>query len=291
MDVPACAGCGERDARIAQLEQRVAELETLARHLTARLGINSSNSSVPPSANPLGAPKPVVKKPTGRQPGGQPGHPPHLKQLLPPERVKAFRAFLPVRCAKCQAPLPAEAGPHDPAPNRFQVADLPPLLAEITEYQGHGRTCPCCGEVTWAAIPAEVRAHGCGPRLTATLAYLTGRHHLPKRAAEEISEDVFAVPLALGTICALEQEVSTALAPAHAEALAAVRDAAVKNVDETSWKEAGHKRWLWLAATTTVAAFVIHGRRSVLGLAAVLSNTVQGILCSDRWSAYACWPV
>ena len=52
MDVPACAGCRERDARIAELEQRVAELETLVRDLTARLGINSSNSSVPPSANP-----------------------------------------------------------------------------------------------------------------------------------------------------------------------------------------------------------------------------------------------
>jgi transposase len=291
MDVPACAGCRERDAHIAALEQRVAELEALVRDLMARLGINSSNSSVPPSANPLGAPKPVVKKPTGRQPGGQPGHPPHVKQLLPPERVKEFRRFLPARCATCQAPLPAEAGPHDPAPNRFQVAELPPLQAEITEYQGHGRTCPCCGAVTWAAIPAAVRAHGCGPRLTATLAYLTGRHHLPKRAAEEISADVFAVPLALGTIAALEQEVSTALAPAHAEALAAVRDAAVKNVDETGWKEAGRKRWLWVAATATVAAFVIHGRRSVLGLAAVLSNTIQGILCSDRWSAYAGWPV
>jgi transposase len=273
------------------LEQRVAELEALARDLTARLGINSSNSSVPPSANPLDAPKPVVKKPTGRKPGGQPGHPPHLKQLLPPERVKQFIPFIPLRCGKCQTPLPAEASPHDPAPNRFQVAELPPIQAEITEYQGHARTCPCCGEVTWAAIPAEVRAHGCGPRLTATLAYLTGRHHLPKRAAEEISEDVFAVPIALGTISALEQEVSTALAPAHAEALTAVQEAAVKNVDETSWKEAGIKRWLWVAATTSVAAFVIHSKRSILGLATLLSNTIQGILCSDRWSVYACWPV
>ena len=145
--------------------------------------------------------------------------------------------------------------------------------------------------MTWTPIPAEVRAHGCGPRLTATLAYRTGRHHLPKRAAEEISADVFAVPIALGTISALEQEVSTALAPAHAEARTAVAEAAVKNVDETSWKEAGQKRWLWLAATTTVAAFSIHGKRSILGLATVLSNTLHGILCSDRWSVYACWPV
>lgn len=291
MDVPSCPGCRQRDARIAELERRVADLEARVGDLTTRLGINASNSSVPPSANPLGAPKPVVKKPTGRKPGGQPGHPPHLKQLLPPERVKEFIPFIPTHCHKCQAALPAEPDPHDPAPTRFQVAELPPIQAEITEYQGHARTCPDCGEVTQAAIPADVRAHGCGPRLTATLAYFTGRHHLPKRAAEEISDEVFAVPIALGTICASEQEVSAAVAPAHVEALAVVQQAAVKNVDETSWKEAGKKRWLWVAATAAVAAFIIHRQRSVDGLAALLGNTIRGILCSDRWSVYGCWPV
>ena len=104
MDIPQCPGCRERDARIAFLEQRVAELEALVRDLTARLGSNSTNSSVPPSANPLGAPKPVIKKKSTRQAGGQPGHPPHLKQLLPPERVEQTHAFMPQHCEHCQAP-------------------------------------------------------------------------------------------------------------------------------------------------------------------------------------------
>src|SRR6266478_3841110 len=105
MDAPLCPGCRERDARIAELERqlavlqrRVAEQEALVRELTARLGSNSTNSSVPPSANPLGAPKPVVKKKSRRQPGGQPGHPPHLKQLLPPERVNVTRPLVPRQC-------------------------------------------------------------------------------------------------------------------------------------------------------------------------------------------------
>jgi hypothetical protein len=40
---------------IQGLVKRLAELER-------RLGQNSSNPSIPPSANPLGAPKPVAKK-------------------------------------------------------------------------------------------------------------------------------------------------------------------------------------------------------------------------------------
>jgi transposase len=156
MEFPACPGCRARDARIAELERRVAELEALVRELLARLGTNSSNSSVPPSPNPLDAPKPVQKKATGRKPGGQPGHPPHLKHLLPAERVKEIIPFIPTHCAQCQARLPADAQADDPPPTRHQVAELPPLLAEITEYQGHARICPRCGEVTRASIPEQI---------------------------------------------------------------------------------------------------------------------------------------
>src|SRR5215813_2612037 len=59
-----CPDCQERDQRIAALERRVAELE-------ARLGTNATNSGLPPSASPPGAPKPVTKKRTGKKPGGQ----------------------------------------------------------------------------------------------------------------------------------------------------------------------------------------------------------------------------
>ena len=60
---PSCPGCQERDARIAVLERQVAGLRATVRELQARLGRNAANSSVPPSANPVAAPKPVVKKP------------------------------------------------------------------------------------------------------------------------------------------------------------------------------------------------------------------------------------
>jgi hypothetical protein len=56
-------------------------------------------------------------------------------------------------------------------------------------------------------------------------------------------------------------ETADALAVPHAEAVQAVRAADVKNVDETSWKLAGQLCWLWVAATGTVAGFLIHPRR------------------------------
>jgi len=279
MDGSGCPGCGERDARIAELERRLAEVE-------ARLKTNASNSSTPPSANPLGADRPVKKKKSKRQRGGQPDHPPHLKQLLPPERVTRTEPIVPEECANCHAPLSHEAGPHDPEPKRFQSIELPPITVEVTEYQAHARTCACCGEVTYATIPAAIRAHSIGSRLTATLSYFTGCQGISKRGVEEIAETVFGAPIALGTVANLEQEVSEALAPAHQEALAAARQADVKFADETSWKLWGKLCWLWAAATKQVAVFVIHAHRGARGLAALLGEEIHGILHSDRWHVY-----
>jgi transposase len=281
-----CPGCWERDLRIAALERQVAELEALVRDLAARLGTNATNSSVPPSANPLGAPKPVTKPKSKRRPGGQPGHPPRLKQLLPPERVHEVLQFVPPQCRRCHTPLPAQAGPHDPLPTRHQVIDLPPVVAQVTEYQGHSRTCPCCGEITHATIPSELLAHSVGPRLAASLSYLSGCHGVSKRGVEEIADDLFDAPIALGTVANLEQEVSAALAAPHQQAQAAVQAAPVKHADETSWKLRGRLCWLWGAATASVAVFVVHGKRSLLGLTALLGVTLQGILRSDRWGVY-----
>ena len=286
-----CPGCLKRDQRIAALEGHVAELEALVGDLTARLGTNATNSSTPPSANPPQAPKPVTKAPTGNKPGGQPGHPAHLKQRLPAARVTHIVPFVPGRCRCCQASLPPDPGPADPEPSWHQVAELPAVAAEVTEYQGHYRTCPGCGALNHAPIPAAVKAHGVGPGLAAALAYLAGCHHVSKRGLEEIAEALFEVPLALGTVSHLEGQMSAALAAPHAEALQAVRGAPVKHVDETGWKQAGQRRWLWLAATATVAAFQIGVGRGFAALKALLGTGVIGFLTSDRWAVYDKWPL
>jgi transposase len=281
MDAPQCPGCSERDARIAELERRLSAVE-------ARLKTNSSNSSTPPSANPLGAKPPVTKKKKKkkRRRGGQTGHPAHLKQLLPADQVTRTKVFVPDSCSGCEAPLPREAGPNDPEPKRFQVVELPKIVLDVTEYQAHGRTCLDCGVVTQATIPAEIRAHSVGPALTAILSYFSGCHGVSKRGVEEIAETVLGAPIALGTVANLEQEVSAALEPAHQEALEVVRRAEVKFADETSWKLWGKLCWLWAAAIAGVAVFVIHAHRGAKGLAAILGESIEGIVHSDRWHVY-----
>jgi transposase len=180
-------GSRAQAARIAILEAKVAELEARLHDLTK-----------PPLAprRPVPLPKGPAKRPTGKKPGGQRGHPPHLKVLVPPERVNQIVPLIPAVCERCRTSLPQQAGPNDPPPVRHQVTELPKLAAYITEYQGHARTCPDCGSVTRATIPDPVRAHRVGPNLTGVLSYLTGCHGVSKRGVEEISAAVFDAPVA-----------------------------------------------------------------------------------------------
>jgi transposase len=284
--VNVCQGCRDRDVLIAALQQQVAQLQHQVAELQQRLGIDATNSSLPPSANPPTGRKPVVKSPTGRKPGGQPGHPASLRARLPRERLQHTVRLIPQHCERCQAPLANEPGPADPEPTWHQVLELPPITVVVTEYQGHARTCPDCGHVTREEIPEAVRRHTFGPRLAATMSYFSGCPHVSKRGVEEVVETVFGVPTSLGTVANLEQEMSAALAPAQTEAQQVVQAAPVKNVDETGWKQAGKTCWLWAAATATVACFVIHASRGLPGLTALLGKKIRGIIGSDRWSAY-----
>jgi transposase len=310
-DAPGCPGCRQRDRRIAELEGEVADLKAevagfkaqircLRQRLRRRIAdfrvklqkartrrqANSSNSSIPPSANPPDAPKRTPRKPGGRKPGAQPGHPPYPRQRLPPARLTKVIPFIPETCQHCQAALPAEAGPNDPESTWHQVAELPECIAQITEYQGHTRTCGDCGRQTSAKIPDAIRRYSVGPRLAAALAYLSGSPHVSKRGLEEIADTLFQAPVALGTVSNLEAEMSAALQPAYGQAQEAVRDAKVKHVDETGWKQAGQKRWLWLATTASVACYLIHTGRGAAGLLALVGGKIKGIFISDRWHVY-----
>jgi transposase len=283
MDASDCLGCQERDQRIAALDKRVQELEALARQL---LGRNSSNSSIPPSANPPNAPQPAPKQRSGLKPGAQPGHSAQNRLRLPPEQVTRFEHFVPTTCERCQQPLPAEAGPAEPLPVWHQVVEIPQVVAQVTEYQGHARTCPGCGHCTQAVIPQALRDHAYGPRLTATVSCLTGEYHVSKRDAQGILQTILGVNVAVGSVVACEQETSAATAAAHEEARQASQHVAAANLDETSWKLGKKLIWLWTAVSSVCTLFVIHPKRGAEALAVIFRQAFAGVMITDRWVVY-----
>jgi len=274
----ACLRCRELDGRVRELEARNLGLETRLRDLEDKRKPPASKTFEPLPSAPS-------KKPTGKKRGGQAGHKPHLKTWLPAERVATVVTYVPESCGRCERSLADR--PDEPSPTIHQVAELPNTLAEITEHRGHARTCPC-GHTTRAPIPPAVRSHTLGPKLAASIVYLSGVHGMSKRGIEETVETLFGVPIALGTIADVERQASDALESEYESVRTHVADAPVKYLDETGWKQAGKKRWLWVAATVGAALFRIHPRRNLDALKSLLGK-LSGIIVSDRWCVTDDW--
>jgi len=260
--------------QIRRLEEKVAALEE-------RLGMNSRNSSKPPSSDLPGNGVRMKREPSGRKPGGQPGHSQMLRALVPLEDVDKVVAVKPERCEHCQKPLHGE----DPAPHRHQVTEIPKVKPEVKEYQLHTLTCEGCGHQTTASLPDGVRGRYFGPRLESIAALLTGAYHLSKRAAQEILCDLFGVKMSLGALSGCEERVGALLEGPVGEAHSWVQEQATAHADETGWKEGKHRAWLWELATKSVTVFLVRARRTKEAARELLGR-FSGVLHTDRYGAY-----
>src|SRR3954447_1419406 len=127
----------------------------------------------------------------------------------------------------------------------------------ITEYQWHQLVCAVCGEATCISWPAGVPSGTYGPRVQATVALCAGAYRLSKRTTHQVMEEVFGVPMSVGTISPLEQATTEALAASVEEARTYVHAQAVAHLDETSWHQGSKRAWLWVAVTSVVTVFVV----------------------------------
>jgi transposase len=277
----------EAQAYIRALESRVAALEATVQQLREQVQQTSRTSSRPPSSDPpqaLG--KRPRREPTGRRPGGQPGHEGQARALVPVAEVDVVVPVKPERCHHCQHLLQGE----DPQPQRHQVTEIPPVKPVVTEYQLHRLVCPSCGEETRAEVPAGVPTGGFGPRVQAITALCTGAYHLSKRTTQRALEDMFGVQMGLGTITTLEHATVQAVAEPVAAARAYVQQQPAAYLDETGWREGQQRAWLWTAVTEWVTVFVVRASRGGKVAQELLGERFWGWLVTDRWSAYTWYP-
>jgi len=262
--------------------QQVQALQVEVAQLREQVGRNSQNSSQPPSSDaPSVRPRPK-RPPSGRKPGGQAGHLGHGRKLIPVEQVQHVLDLKPTACDQCGALLLGE----DAQPVRRQVTDLPRVEPEVTEYRQHTLKCLRCGARTAPEFPAGIPAGCWGPRLQATVGYLTGRIGVSQREVAEVLHTVFHTDLSLGSIPAQEDQVSAALADPVQAAPSYVQHQPVKNVDETSWREKTKRAWLWISTTPLVTVFLVLATRGAKGAQQILGRVVQSVVGSDRWSGY-----
>jgi transposase len=265
-----------------EMEDRIATLEAQVRDLQARLQLNSTNSSKPPSSDPIGLKRRPPAPPSSRKRGGQPGHRKAFRLLVPPEKLRSSTDCKPYSCRGCGHALRGE----DSQPLVHQVAELPRIEPIVDEYRLHRLTCPDCGLTTCGTLPEGVPSVSFGPYLQATLATLAGAYRLSKRPIQQLAGDLFGLSISTGMISKLEQQSAVALEAPYNELAAAVHTAKVIHVDETSWRQERGKAWLWATVAGLITVFTIARKRNAQVARAVLGTQEGSIAVTDRFSAY-----
>ena len=287
--------CFQLEAKFAALEARIAFLEAENealrienRQLKARiveleekLNTNSNNSSKPPSQDPFRPQR--SSEPTGKKPGGQPGHSGHARQMYPVEQVFKVVDLKPDACPNC-------------GPNTFelspifiecrQTVELPVIQPEVTQYNIHTCRCGECGKHVRAGVPPEAE-RGFGPRLMGFLTMLTGEAGVTKRKICAITGHL-GIKISLGGLCNIHKLAGQILCRAYEEIKAEVLRNSNVNGDESSWR-LNHKRcWIWIGATPKATFFKIDPSRSQEAFKRIFGG-FKNTLTTDRYGGYNCY--
>lgn len=269
---------------IVELRAEVVELRAEVAELRGRLGLNSRNSSKPPSSDGYAKPPATksLRRPSGRKPGGQPGHGgSHLERVERPDRVALHR---PERCAGCGGDL---AGGGLVGEEARQVFDLAPVRLEVHEHRVQRWRCPC-GHVTGAGFPYGVQAPAqYGPRLRALVIYLIVFQHLPYLRASRLLADWLGAPLSTGTLHAIVKQAGQGLDEFSQTVLEQLLASDLVHVDETGSRTEGRLRWVHSASTEQLTLYRLHEHRGTKGIdhLGVLPD-FHGIAIHDGWATY-----
>jgi transposase len=273
---------------IAELRTRVAVLEAENAELKRRLGMNSTNSSKPPSSDsPFVKPAPrSLRRRSGRKPGGQPGHPGSTLALVddPTERER----HEPGPCTGCGTSL---AAAPEVGVERRQVFDLPLVTVRVVEHQLIARRCDC-GTTTCGSAPEGVSAPvQYGPRITAIILYLYVGQFLSKKRTAAALAELFGTPVSDATVARMTARAADGLDEFLTEIGDRIADAPVAGFDETGLRVAGRLAWVHCARTGRYTLITCHPKRGRDGInAAGVLGRFGGVAVHDAWAPYDTYP-
>lgn len=273
------------EKKIEMLEKRVEQMQKHIDNLEQRLGMNSQNSSKPPSTDPPGTTVVLPRKLRRKKRGARKGHQPHLRSLLPSEKVTERIELVPDRCLCGGIHLKKTTD----EPLRHQIIDLPPIKPDVTEYVQPVYRCRDCGELVYQPLPDDIKRRHFGPGILSLIGILTGSLNTSKRKALALINELFGIPMSLGGLSACEEQIAQVLAAPHKELLDHMQQQPVAHADETGWPRGNRKKgWLWTLCCAGAAVFMVQAGRGQAA-AKKLLGTFAGTLHCDRWSGYNCF--
>jgi transposase len=277
----------DKDAKIADLEQKLARLERL-------ISRNSGNSSMPPSSDDQPGKTPPPSRPRRggkRKPGKQPGAPGAFLAWNdhPDDTVPHF----PQGACACGADLSGAAGLG--VRYSHQVTDLPEMTARTIQHDRHEVECGCGRRYVAAAPPEAAGAapgtvtYGLG--LQAWCVFLLVMHHVPVERCADIIESMSGTRPSDGWVHTLPGRAAKAVAAANKTIRALILLARVICGDETPIRsgpgpKTAKKKYLQVACTSLLTYYFLGDRDLASFKDFIYSDLYGAVVVHDRYVNY-----
>jgi len=246
--------------------------------LLNRIGLNSKNSSKPPSTDP-NREKRSTRGRSERKPGGQPGHPGStLSPVENPDTVLELNID--------RRTLPKGHQYRQVGVERRQVIDLD-ISRFVTEYRAQVLEDER-GKRYVADFPERVtRPVQYGIGIKAHAVYLSQFQLLPYDRIRDQLQEQMGLPLSTGSLVNFNAEAHTGLERFEGWLKASLREQTQAHADETGINIDGKRHWLHCLSNDAMTLFYPHPKRGTEAMDAMgVLPHYRGVLCHDHLKPY-----
>lgn len=274
---------------IEQLRSELTSKDSEIKKLKEQLGMNSQNSSKPPSTDGFNKPQPKsLRKASGKKAGGQKGHKGSgLKLMKAPDET--FNHY-PDRCKSCLKQQEC-ASLFKVSSTRYEYDIM--LESKLFCHKQYACKCPMQdNKRIKGTFPDSIKSSmQYGDNLRAFVVTLNTSGMIAIKRLHDILEGTFNIPISTGTISNMISSMSEILDPALSWIKNQVIASKVVHFDETSVPIDKKNNWIHCSSTSNLTHLTVEKKRGKEGIdsSGVLPK-FNGIAIHDCWPSYFKYP-
>ena len=211
--------------------------------------------------------------------GQKEGHVGYSRHI--PERIDEVKEHKLDKCPICNEPLS-----NTKEIRERTIEDIEQPKTKVTKHLIHRCYCKNCKKIVEPEIEDALSNSRFGLRLMILILILKLDSRIPSNKIISLLNAVFGIKISDGEIYGILKQLSEAFRDYYEELVIKIKEALVKNIDETSWRIDGKNYWLWIFINKEIALYIVRKKRSSKVPIEILGNQKGKTIIDDRFSAY-----
>jgi transposase len=166
------------------------------------------------------------------------------------------------------------------------VEDIEQPRTRNTKHLIHRCYCKNCKKIVEPEIDEALPNARFGLRLMILVLILKLDCRIPSNKVTSLLSSIFGIRISDGEIYGILRQLSEAFGDYYEELVIKIKEALVKNIDETSWRVNGKNYWLWIFINKEIAVYIVNRKRNSKVPIEILGNQEGKTIIDDRFSAY-----